>query len=158
MNAPTGGPASADPSRTAPPTPARLALRPPNFPPGPVCGAWWPRSDDLMTELPALTDAFDARCGRVTSAGTPRETWPEAPCDLPVTGHTVTAAAWFVSGVEPHTVRLYSYGVGCWDLLVIPPETDSAEAGRLMAAVSDPALHLTASDLMAAEGSPPTGD
>ncbi|MGC9538227.1 hypothetical protein [Streptomyces sp. UG1] len=33
-------------------------------------------------------------------------------------------------------------------MLVIPLETDSARAGRLMAAAADPALHLTASDLM----------
>ncbi|MFD5404134.1 DUF5994 family protein [Streptomyces griseorubiginosus] len=46
------------------PSPARLALRPPTFPPAPVSG-WWPRSDDLAAELPALVEAFDGSWGRV---------------------------------------------------------------------------------------------
>jgi hypothetical protein len=157
MNPPTGtGPpprganrAPARPERTSP-HPARLALRPPTFPPGPVCGAWWPRTDDLMTELPALTEAFDATRGRVSRMASHRDTWPAAPCDLPVTGHTVKAA-WFASGFDPHMIRLFSYGVGRWDLLVVPPRTETATAARLMAAAADPALHLTASELLAAE-------
>lgn len=157
MNPPTGtGPPSgaADRAPTRPertsPGPVRLALRPPTFPPGPVCGAWWPRTDDLMAELPALTDMFDAARGRVTRMASHRETWPAAPCDLPVAGHTVKAA-WFASGFAAHTIRLFSYGVGRWDLLVVPPRTGAGRAERLMAAAADPALHLTASELMAAE-------
>ncbi|MBP5892166.1 DUF5994 family protein [Streptomyces scabiei] len=141
--------APARPQRTSP-LPARLALRPPTFPPGPVCGAWWPRTDDLMTELPALTEAFDATRGRVSRMASHRDTWPATPCDLPVTGHTVKAA-WFAAGFDPHMIRLFSYGVGRWDLLVVPPRTDTATAARLMAAAADPALHLTASELLAAE-------
>ncbi|MFJ8537279.1 DUF5994 family protein [Streptomyces sp. NPDC093591] len=156
MNPPTGtdpppgagNRTPARPERTS--RPVRLALRPPTFPPGPVCGAWWPRTDDLMTELPALTEAFDATRGRVSRMASHRDTWPAAPCDLPVTGHTVKAA-WFASGFDPHMIRLFSYGVGRWDLLVVPPRTETATAARLMAAAADPALHLTASELLAAE-------
>ncbi|MEV5100954.1 DUF5994 family protein [Streptomyces massasporeus] len=145
----TGDRAPSRPVRT-PPCPARLALRPPTFPPGPVCGAWWPRTDDLMTELPELTEAFDATRGRVSRMASHRDTWPTAPCDLPVPGHTVKAA-WFASGFDPHMIRLFSYGVGRWDLLVVPSRTEAATAARLMAAAADPALHLTASELLAAE-------
>ncbi|WP_327594135.1 DUF5994 family protein [Streptomyces chartreusis] len=137
---------------SSPSLPARLTLRPPTFPPGPVCGAWWPRSRDLMAELPILTDAFDALRGRVTSFAVGRGTWPEAPCALPATGHTVRAA-WFASGFDPYTIRLYSYGVGRWDLLVVPPGTGAASAARLMTAAADPALSLTAGALVAAEQS-----
>lgn len=135
---------------SSPSLPARLTLRPPTFPPGPVSGAWWPRSHDLMTELPILTEAFDALRARVTSIASRRGTWPVAPCDLPTTGHTVKAA-WFASGFDLYTIRLYSYGVGRWDLLVVPPGTEAAAAARLMTAAADPALHLTASALVAAE-------
>ncbi|MXM62206.1 hypothetical protein GR925_01765 [Streptomyces sp. HUCO-GS316] len=135
---------------SSPSLPARLTLRPPTFPPGSVCGAWWPRSRDLMIELPILTDAFDARRGRLPAFAVRHGTWPEAPCDLPAAGHTVTAA-WFASGFDPYTIRLYSHGVGRWDLLVVPPGTWVAVATRLMTAAADPTLRLTASALVAAE-------
>ncbi|MEU9225023.1 DUF5994 family protein [Streptomyces massasporeus] len=49
---------------------------------------------------------------------------------------------------DPHAIRLLSYGVGRWDLLIVPPGTDAATAARLMAAAADPALHRTASGLL----------
>nr|WP_048585028.1 DUF5994 family protein [Streptomyces viridochromogenes] len=60
----------------------------------------------------------------------------EAPCELPAAGHTVTAA-WFASGFDPYTIRLYSYGVGRWDLPVVPPHTTAEEAGPVMTAAGD---------------------
>jgi hypothetical protein len=130
--------------------PARLALRPPTFPPGPLTGAWWPRSDDLTAELPALIDAFDTSWGRVTRIAAHRDTWAQAPCALPVNGHTVKAA-WLESGFDAHTIRLFAYGVGRRDLLVVPPGTGAAAAARLMSAAADPALRLTAGALITAE-------
>jgi hypothetical protein len=152
MNAPTGQRAS--PERTSP-SRLRLTLRPPTFPPGPVSGAWWPRSDDLTAELPALIAEFDLSRGRVTRLTAHRDTWRQAPCDLPVTGHTVRAA-WLTSGFDPHTVRLFAYGIGHWDLLVVPPGTDAAAAGRMMAAAADPALRRTATALVADEQASPS--
>ncbi|MFF4257636.1 DUF5994 family protein [Streptomyces sp. NPDC001663] len=158
MNAPTGQRASPDRKHPSSPRPARLTLRPPTFPPGPVSGAWWPRSDDLPAELPALIEAFDTSWGRVTRMAAHRDAWPEAPCDLPVAGHTVRAA-WYTSGFDPHAIRLFSYGVGRRDLLVVPPGIEAATAERLMTAAADPARHLTASALLedAGEG-PSAGD
>lgn len=163
MNAPTGRRASPDrrhSSRKRPSSlrPTRLTLRPPTFPPGPVSGAWWPRSDDLPAELPALIEAFDTSWGRVTRMAAHRSAWPQAPCELPVAGHTVRAT-WYTSGFDPHAIRLFSYGVGRRDLLIVPPGIGAATAGRLMTAAADPALHLTASALLAdAGGSPPAED
>lgn len=142
--------AAPEQEHSSPPLPARLALRPPTSPPGPVCGAWWPRSRDMMTELAILTDAFDALRGKLASFAVRRGTWPQAPYDLPDAGHTVKSA-WFASGFDPYTIRLYSYGVGHWDLLVVPPGTEAASAARLMTAAADPSLRLTASTLFAAE-------
>ncbi|MER5226901.1 DUF5994 family protein [Streptomyces flaveus] len=51
--------------------------------------------------------------------------------------HTVKAA-WFVTGLDPVKIRLFSYGVGHRDLLVIPPATDAASAARFIAAATDP--------------------
>ncbi|MFF9772666.1 DUF5994 family protein [Streptomyces sp. NPDC013978] len=108
------------------------------------------RSRAAGLQLPALTETFDATRGRVSLMASHRDTWPAAPCDLPVTAHTVKAA-WFAAGFDPHMIRLFSYGAGRWDLLVVPPRTDTATAARLMAAAADPALHLTASELLTAE-------
>jgi hypothetical protein len=103
-----------------------------------------------MTELPALAEAFDATRGGVSRMASHRDTWSVAPCDLSVTRHTVKAA-WFASGFDPHMIRLFPYGVGRWDLLVVPPRTETATAARLRAAAADPALRLTVSELLAAE-------
>jgi hypothetical protein len=112
-----------------------------------VSGAWWPRSEDLPAELPALVEAFERSWGRVTRIAAHRSAWPQAPCDLPVAGHTVRAA-WFTSGFDPHAIRLFAYGVGRRDLLIVPPGTETATAERLMTAAADPALRLTASALL----------
>ena len=77
-----------------------------------------------MAELPALIQAFDTSRGRVTRLTAHRDTWTQA-CDLPVAGRTVKAA-WLTSGFDPHTIRLFSYGVGHWDQLVVPPAADPA--------------------------------
>ncbi|WP_172385915.1 DUF5994 family protein [Streptomyces sp. MNP-20] len=138
------------PQYSTPPPPARLALRPPSFPPGPVCGAWWPRSNDLEAELPGLAAAFATEKGRVTRITSHRETWSAAPHSLRVPGHTVRAA-WLVSGCDPYSIRLFSHNLRRWDLLVIPPDTVDATAARLMTAASDPMNHLTASALVEAE-------
>ncbi|WP_371127729.1 DUF5994 family protein [Streptomyces sp. KS_5] len=121
--------------------------RPPAFPPGAVSGARWPRSDDLPAELPALIRAFDRSWGRVTRRAAYRSAWPQAPCELPVPGHTVRTA-WFASGFGPHAIRLFAYGVGRRDLLIVPPGTERATAERLMTAAAAPAHYLTASALL----------
>jgi hypothetical protein len=159
MNAPTGQRASPERIHPSSLRPARLILRPPTFPHGPVSGAWWPRSDDLPAELPALVEAFDKSWGRVTRIAAHRSAWSQAPCDLPVAGHTVRAA-WFTSGFDPHAIRLFAYGVGRRDLLIVPPGTETATAERLMTAAADPALRLTASALLRDAGGSrrPAGD
>ncbi|MFF9897943.1 DUF5994 family protein [Streptomyces longispororuber] len=151
VNAPIVPRGSAGHGRSATYPPARLALRPPTFPPAPVCGAWWPRTDDLAAELAALTDVFDTSGGRVTRIAVHHGSWPHEPRTLPVTGHTVTAT-WYTSGIDPHTIRLFSCGARRWDLLVVPPHSAADVAARLMTAATDPSLRLTGTALMAAAG------
>jgi hypothetical protein len=132
-----------------PSPPARLSLTPAGPAPGLLDGAWWPRSRDLLRELPALTDLLDARWGRITRASVNPAHWPVIPRKVPATGHTVHVA-WFTEQ-DPHKLILLSYTTGRWDLLVIPPETNAAAAARLMAAAAIPGSLLTASGLMASE-------
>ncbi|MFF1477112.1 DUF5994 family protein [Streptomyces sp. NPDC058301] len=132
---------------------ARLALKAAGVPRGLLDGAWWPRSRDLLSELPALIDVLDPAWARITRIAVNPQYWPVIPHKIPVHGHVVKAG-WFTPEVDPHKLLLLSYTVGRWDLLVIPPQTDAAAAARLMAAATagtEPPL--TASALMAAEES-----
>ncbi len=130
---------------------ARIALRPVGSSRGLLDGAWWPRSRDLLRELPALIDALAPRWGRITRIAVNPRHWPVVPRKIPVPGHVVKAG-WFKDEQDPHKLLLLSYTAGRWDLLVIPPETGAAAASRLMAAATDDTgPQLTATALMAAE-------
>ncbi|WP_175408573.1 DUF5994 family protein [Streptomyces sp. TRM64462] len=131
-------------------TSARLSLAPRGSAPGRLDGAWWPRSRDLLREIPALTDVLDARWGRITRVTVNPAHWPVIPRKVPVTGHTVHVG-WFADEQDPHTLILLSYTVGRLDLLVIPPETEPSAAARLMAAAAAPGNSRTASGLLADE-------
>ncbi|MFF4520384.1 DUF5994 family protein [Streptomyces bluensis] len=133
-----------------PSAPARLSLAPTGSVPGLLDGAWWPRSRDLLREIPTLTKALDARWGRITHVTVNPTHWPVIPRKVPVTGHTVHVG-WFAAEQDPNKVILLSYTVGRLDLLVIPPETEPAAAARLMAAATVPGGIRTASGLMADE-------
>ena len=92
---------------------ARLSLAPTGSVPALLDGAWWPRSRDLLREIPTLTNALDVCWGRITHVTVNPAHWPVIPRKVPVI--------------------LLSYTVGRLDLLVILPETEPA-AARLMAA------------------------
>lgn len=129
----------------------RLALKSEGASHGLLDGAWWPRSRDLLRELPALTDVLDPLWGRITRIAVNPEHWPVIPREVPVHGHVVRVG-WFTPEIDPHKLLLLSYGTGRWDLLIIPPETGAEPAARLMAAASDrDGPPLTASALIAAD-------
>jgi hypothetical protein len=137
---------------SSPPAPAaRLRLKPADTAPGLLDGAWWPRSRDLVRELPALIDALDRRGGRITRIAVNPTLWPVVPRKVTATGHVVHVG-WFTEQ-DPHKVLLLSYTTIRWDLLVIPPQSDDAGAARLMAAATGPRRLLTASGLVANEES-----
>ncbi|MEZ0067138.1 hypothetical protein ABIA32_003151 [Streptacidiphilus sp. MAP12-20] len=128
-------PAPAEPTATA----ARgLPLRLSVTPDGERCrldGAWWPHSRDLKQELPPLVAELDVRWGRITHATVNRHLWPTIPGRVRTGVHTLRLG-WFDAEQDPYEISLFSYQVGRWDLLVVPPETDPDEAARLMAAAS----------------------
>jgi hypothetical protein len=128
----------------------RLALKPEGASAGLLDGAWWPHSRNLLRELPALTDVLDPLWGRITRIAVNPTHWPVIPRKVPVNGHVVKTGR-FKAKRHQHHLQLRSYRIGCWDLLVIPPQTTATAAARLMAAATDTALHLTASALIAAD-------
>lgn len=129
------------------PSALRLSLAPAGPAPALLDGAWWPRSRDLMSELPALTAALESRWGRITRVAVNPTHWPVVPRKVPVTGHVVNVG-WFLAEQDPHELLLLSYRRGRWNLLVVPPGTDPVSAAWLMAAASRAQGTSTASRLM----------
>ncbi|WP_033037770.1 DUF5994 family protein [Streptomyces monomycini] len=136
------------------PRTARLRLTPTDRRSGPLDGAWWPCSRDLVRELPALTAILDLVWGRITSVTVNPTCWPVIPRKVAVNGHVVRVGA-FGAEQDPHELFLASYTVGRWDLLIVPPETAPDRAAALMLAAADPHNALTASGLLKTVG-PPT--
>ncbi|MGW0876438.1 DUF5994 family protein [Streptomyces sp. NPDC002740] len=127
--------------------PLRLSLAPAGAAPALLDGAWWPRSRDLVAELPILTAVLEPLWGRITRVTVNPTHWPAVPRKVPVAGHVVHVG-WFLAEQDPHELLLLSYRMGRWDLLVVPPRTDPATAAWLMSAASDPLGTSTASRLM----------
>jgi hypothetical protein len=125
----------------------RLSLAPGGPAPALLDGAWWPRSRDLVAELPSLTEVLDPLWGRITRVTVNPTHWPVVPRKVPVAGHVVKVG-WFLAEQDPHELLLLSYRMGRWNLLVVPPRTTPVSAAWLMAAASDPSGTSTASRLM----------
>ncbi|HSX96150.1 MAG TPA: DUF5994 family protein, partial [Streptomyces sp.] len=64
-------------------------------------GAWWPRSRDLLVELPALTHVLDPLWARITRIAVNPTHWPVVPRRVPVDGHVVKVG-WFTADIDPH--------------------------------------------------------
>jgi hypothetical protein len=130
--------------------PARLFLKPAGPRSGRIDGAWWPRSRDLVRELPSLAAALDPLWGRLMHVSVNPLYWSVIPHRVPVAGHVVRVG-WFGDELDPHQVLLRAYNIGRADLMVVPPETGGDAAARIMAAAADTADVRTGSALMAAE-------
>ncbi|WP_457032940.1 DUF5994 family protein [Kitasatospora sp. P5_F3] len=135
---------------TTPEPTLRLSLAPDGVRAGRLDGAWWPRSRDLLLELPSLAAELDRRWGRVTRITVNPAQWPVIPSRIPVAGHTVHAG-WFTTEQDEHMIMVCSYAPHRLSLLVVPPQTDAVDAAGLMSAAADPANTRTASALLAAK-------
>ncbi|MFD4413632.1 DUF5994 family protein [Streptomyces sp. NPDC058475] len=114
---------------------ARLRLAPHSVLPRRIDGAWWPRSRDLLTELPLLIGALPRGWGQITAVTVNTAMWPTSPGRMLVANHVVRLRR-STGSHGRHTVCLLSQGRGRWDLLVVPPEVDAVDAEPLMAAAA----------------------
>ncbi|MFF7632928.1 DUF5994 family protein [Kitasatospora sp. NPDC008050] len=128
---------------------ARLSLAPDGVRPGRLDGAWWPRSRDLLLEIPSLAAELDKRWSRLTRIIVNPAQWLAIPRQIPVVGHTVHVG-WFDEEQNQDLVMVRSYDPLRLELLVVPPSTDAVEAARLMAQAADPTSTRTAHALIAA--------
>ncbi|SNX62727.1 hypothetical protein SAMN06272735_4514 [Streptomyces sp. TLI_55] len=129
---------------TAPPLPPttphlRLRLAPHSPLPRRFDGVWWPRSYDLLAELPELLAGLPAAWGHIAGITVNGAAWSAAPGRMLVCNKVVRLR----KSAARHaldTVVLLAPGHGRWDLLVVPPDTTEEDAAPLMTgALSSPA-------------------
>jgi hypothetical protein len=123
--------------QTAPPptghTPLRLRLKPKAPATGYVDGAWWPRSQDLTVELPALAEVLAVRLGRIERVVYALSTWDPAPRRLEVDGYRVHMEGFTYQ--DQNVIHVTGSNRGRLSLLVVPPGTaDAAGHDALMTA------------------------
>jgi hypothetical protein len=107
-----------------------LKLKPKAPTMGYVDGAWWPRSWDLSTELPALLAVLAIRLGRVSRVSYNLTTWNAAHRRLNVDGHQVRLGGFHAQ--HPHTIDVIAANGTRVTLLVLPPATNPATAHPIM--------------------------
>ncbi|MEU7137989.1 DUF5994 family protein [Nocardia sp. NPDC046473] len=112
----------------------RLQLKPKAPKTGYVDGAWWPHSDELAAELPALLTAVAGRIGPIHHVAYPLGEWARTSGELVVGGQTVQ-----VEGIRQgtvHTVELLGLKNRRVVLLVVPPDTVEGDAAATMTSAS----------------------
>ncbi len=115
--------------------PARLELKPDQRGPTVLDGGWWPRSEDLATELPDLIRALDARHGRTRRIMLGAADWTASrPRQLvfgaPENGRVVHLG-WFDTQPAGLLTAISATGQRT-DLLTVPPDTSEPEARKAM--------------------------
>jgi hypothetical protein len=116
---------------TEPPRQAlRLKLKPKAPTTGYVDGAWWPRSWDLSTELPALLAVLAIRLGRVSRVTYNLITWNAAHRRVNVDGHQVRLGGFHAQ--HPNTIDVIAANGTRVTLLILPPATQPTTAHPIM--------------------------
>jgi Family of unknown function (DUF5994) len=105
--------------QTPPEHTPRLQLKPKAPPTGYVDGAWWPRSDDLTTELPDLLAMLAVRLGPIDRVLYKLSDWSKAPTKLATGGRAVRLDGYRLQ--PPNTVEVLGLNRNRIVLLVVPP-------------------------------------
>jgi hypothetical protein len=140
-------------TQTAPPVTKtrrelRLRLKPGGSARGYVDGAWWPRSRDLATELPALAEVLTVRLGSVWQVVYALDSWDVAPRRIQLDGHPVRLEGF--RSQDEDVVSVVSLDRRRISLLVIPLSADEKPGHDAMMAAGErdnadsPATILTA--------------
>lgn len=119
------------------PSLVRLRLSPAGGGPHRIDGVWWPRTGDLLAELPLLLGALPHSWPQIAHVTVNSAIWSDFPGRTLIANHVLQLNR-SPSRHTPSTVCLLAPGRGRWDLLVVPPHTDAADALRLMAGAVTP--------------------
>ena len=124
----------------------RLRLKPKAPETGYVDGAWWPRSDDLTTELPDLLAVLSVRLGPISRVLYKLTDWAKAPAKLATGGRAVRLDGYRLQ--PPNTVEVLGLNRSRNVLLVVPPHTDPDIAHEWMMTAAAPKNASTVADLL----------
>lgn len=93
---------------------------------GSVEGAWWPRTNQLHTELPLLLTALAPRVGSVDRVIYDETSWAPASLRMEFQGRSLVVEGSSTS--SPNTLSVIGEGFERLVLLVVPPCTNPARA------------------------------
>jgi hypothetical protein len=133
--------------RNSPPehTP-RLRLKPKAPQSGYVDGAWWPRSDDLATELPDLLAVLSVRLGPIDRVIFNRNEWATPSAKFATGGRRVRLDGYRLQ--PANTVEVLGLNRDKIVLLVVPPNADPDEAHATLMAAAAPSNDSTVDSLL----------
>ncbi|MGB8403163.1 MAG: DUF5994 family protein [Mycobacterium sp.] len=101
---------------------------------GYVDGAWWPRSDDLATELPDLLAVLSVRLGAIDRVMYNLAEWAKAPAKLATGGRKVRLDGYRRQPAK--TLEVRGLNRDSIVLLVIPTQTDADQSHAVMMAAA----------------------
>ncbi len=109
-------------------------------------GAWWPRSDQLHTELPPLLAALAPRVGSVNRVIYDETSWAPKSLDMEIWDHSIVLDG--SSTTSTNTLSVIGEGFGRLDLLVVPPYTNPTRAYTAVMTASKPDNVSTPDELL----------
>jgi Family of unknown function (DUF5994) len=118
-----------------------------------IDGAWWPRSTDLIAELPQLLAALATRLGRIRGVLLNQGEWAPTPVDWTPPGNHRVRIGWY-GHQDAHMAVIIGDSVKRVDLLVIPPDADPVSASAAMALAASTGNTLSGPEALRAAGLP----
>jgi hypothetical protein len=112
-------------------TECRISFRQPVSRSGGVDAAWWPRSNDLTAEMPALLEVFWTAGRDMARITYNLDSWDVAPRRMQIEGNRVHLGGYHYQNSLLLGMADASHGDTA-DLLIIPFDTDPEMAERLL--------------------------
>lgn len=120
--------------RTPPLRTPRLRLKPRASVAGLVGGAWWPRTDDLATELPDLLSVLSVRLGPIDRVLYNLGEWTTSPANLAGDERSVRLDG--CRNQTANTIQVIGINRDAVVLLTLAPQTDPKSAHTAMMAAA----------------------
>jgi hypothetical protein len=124
----------------------RLRLKPADRSGGLVHGAWWPRTDQLLIELPPLLAALAPRVGSVDRVIYDGARWAPQALRMEFRGRSIILEG--SSTTSTNTLSVIGKGFGRLVLLVVPPYTNPTRAYTAVMTASKPDNVSTPDELL----------
>jgi len=124
----------------------RLRLKPAHQSCGSVQGAWWPRTNQLFTELPLLLAVLSPRVGSVDRVIYDQSSWAPESLRIEFRGRSIILEG--SATTSTNTLSLIGDGFGKLVLLVVPPRTNPTRAYTAVMTASKPDNELTPDELL----------